>query len=291
MRVTQQMMSQQFIRNLHKNNQAMATTNAQISSGKKYEKISDNPQEVLKALSHQSSIMKIEQYQKNAQDGADVMQAIDDALQGLTNVMHRIRELTVKGSNDTANASDKKDIAQEIRSLQQQVNNIANTTLGDRYLFSRTNYTAPPYSEGEWQTGQDALHWNIGQAVNVTVNVNADTVFGFPVDGKNLIDTIGSIAETLENGENPNALLTSIDEQMENLLSQNVIIGTNQNLLESAINKLDQASFLQTKMLSDAEDTNIAKAFTDLSLQEAAIQGSLQASGRMIQLSLVNFLR
>jgi flagellar hook-associated protein 3 FlgL len=111
------------------------------------------------------------------------------------------------------------------------------------------------------------------------------------VDGKNLFETVEVLAQTLENGENPGSLLGSIDNQMDNLITQRTIVGTNQNLLEMAANKLDQAQFLNQKMLSNTEDTDIAKAFTELTLQETALKAALTAGGKIMQLSLADFLR
>jgi flagellar hook-associated protein 3 FlgL len=292
MRVTQLMMSKQFIGGLQKNNSAMSTTQAQISSGRKFEKVSDNPTAALQGISLRSSMVQIEQYQKNAQDGTDWLDAVDDTLGKVTDVLQRVRELSVEASNDTNDGSTRKTIAVEMRSLQQQISDFANTPFGDDYLFSGKSSDIPPYQNGILQnTDQDPKQWNIGKGQNINVNVHAGSVFGFSVDGKNLFDTIGSIAQVLENGENPGSQLAAIDKQMNNVLNQTAIVGSNSNLLELALNKLDQASFLHEKMLSDAEDTDIAQAFTELSLQETALKASMEAGSRITQLSLVDYLR
>lgn len=108
MRVTHKMVSQQFIQNLNRNNTSMEKLQGQISSGKKFEKISDQPGATLQGLTYRSTLSHVEQYQKNAQDGIDWSTAIDGALGNVTDVLHRVRELTVEASNDTINESDRK---------------------------------------------------------------------------------------------------------------------------------------------------------------------------------------
>jgi flagellar hook-associated protein 3 FlgL len=292
MRVTHQMVSQQFINQLNRNNKAMETLQGQITSGKKYDKISDSPSAALQGLTHRSSLAQVEQYQKNAQDGIDWSTAMDDALGNVTDVMQRVRELTVQASNDAINESDRKSIAVEVRSLMQQVGNIANSTYGGGYIFSGTNSDTRPYQNGELQqVDHDGKKWNIGKDLNVTANVHTTTVFGYSVDGKNLFETIDALAQALENGENPGLQLSSIDKQMDNVLTQRAVAGSNQNFLELAAKKLNQANFLTQKMLSDTEDTDIAKAFTELSLHETALKAALSAGSKIIQLSLADFLR
>lgn len=292
MRITQQMVSQKFIQNLHRNNTSMETIHGQISSGKKFEKISDQPGEALKGLTYRSSLSHVEQYQKNAQDGIDWSTAMDGALGNVTDVLHRVRELTVEASNDSVNGNDRKNIAVEIRSLMQQVGNIANTAYGSGYLFSGTELNTQPYHNGQLQqTSENGKDWNIGQGISVNGKVHAASVFGFEVEGNNLFETLDVLAQTLEKGDNPGSLLNSVDKQMDNLIMQRTIVGTNQNLLELAANKLDQAQFLNQKMLSNTEDTDITKAFTELTLQETAIKAALNAGSKVMQLSLADFLR
>ncbi|WP_284036443.1 flagellar hook-associated protein FlgL [Neobacillus sp. 114] len=292
MRVTAQMVTRQFNQNMNKNNQAIYSLQQQISSGRKYEKISDNPLEAMKGLSQRTSLAQIEQYQKNVQDGMDRMTAADDALGNVTNVLQRIRELTVQASNETSSESDKKVVAIEIRALKEQLGTIANTTFNGNYIFSGMDQNTAPVKDGVLQNvGQSAMNWEIGKGVSVNVNVSAGSVFGYQVDGNNLFETVEALAQTLEGGQNPGDLLASIDQQMDHVLTQQSIVGANTNLLEMAANKLDQSNFLHTKMLSKTEDTDIAKAYMELSTQQTTLQASLASGARIMQQTLIDFLK
>ncbi|MFZ7944681.1 flagellar hook-associated protein FlgL [Neobacillus sp. 19] len=292
MRITQLMVTRQFNQNLQRNNASIDSLRQQIASGVKYEKISDNPMAAIKGLSQRSSIMQLEQYQSNAEDGINWLTAADDALDQATNVLQRIRELTVKASNDTSDVVDRKSIATEIRSLKDQLGSVANTNFMGKYLFSGMDQSKAPYSDDELSdVVASGMNWDVGQGMSVSVNVNAESVFGFSVDGKNLFQTLDSLIQELEDGQNPTNLLGSLDKQFDNVVNQRTIVGANQNLLESAVNKLDQASLLQQKMLSKAIDTDYAQAYIELTAQETALKASLSAGARIIQPTLVDFLR
>jgi flagellar hook-associated protein 3 FlgL len=292
MRVTSQMVSQRFIKNVHKSNEAIANLQGQISSGRKFEKISDNPSVTLQGLSHRSSLMQMEQYQKNVKDGLDWLTATDDALGSATDVLQKVRELMVQASNDTLGEDVRKNMANEIATLKDQLGNIANTTFGNRYLFSGVDTTTPPYQNGLLtSTGQSGMIWNIGQGQNVSINVTADAAFGKDVNGESLFTTIDSIIQGLKNGESPNAFLSSFDKQMDNVLAQRSMAGAHHNLLELAGNKLDQANFLTQKIWSEKEGTDLTKAYMKLSAHETTLKASLTVGSKIMPISLADFLR
>lgn len=292
MRITSQMASQRFIKNTHKNNEEIAKIQEQISSGRKFNKISDNPSVALQGLNHRSSLMQIEQYQRNVEDGQSWLQAQDDALGSATDVMQRVRELIVQASNDTNNEENLNIIAIEVKSLKEQMGNIANSSYGGRYLFAGSDANTPPFQNGELvSVGQSRMQWNIGSGQTLESKVSADSVFGVEVDGKNLFESLDSMIQVLENGENPSFLLSSFDKQMDNVLNQRAIIGTDINMLEMTGNKLDQANYLTQKIWSENEATDIAKAYMELSAQETTLKASLTAGSKIMQITLADFLR
>ncbi|RDU35911.1 flagellar hook-associated protein 3 [Neobacillus piezotolerans] len=292
MRVTQIMINNQFLQNLHKNNRSVETIQGQIASGKLHDKVSSNPGATLKSLSHKSDLAKLEQYQKNAQDGIDWSLAMDDALDDVTGVMQRVRELALQGSNDTFSPVDRKNIAIEMRSLLNQAGTIANTRFGNGYLFSGTDIEGQPFSNGALQpVSAEGMKWQIGKGLNAEVKVSADSVFGHTEGGRDLFQMMTDLADKLEIGGNSENFLSEIDGHLDNVLAQRATVGSSQKLLEQASSRLEQAHFLTEKMLTELEGTDIAKAFTELSLQESAIKASLSAGAKMMQLSLADFLR
>jgi flagellar hook-associated protein 3 FlgL len=292
MRVTPQMVSQRFIKNMHKSNEAIANLQGQISSGRKFEKISDNPSVTLQGLDHRSSLMQMEQYQNNVKDGIDWLTATDDALGSATDVLQRVRELMVQASNDTVGEAVRKNMAKEIGTLKEQLGSIANTTFGERYLFSGLDSTAAPYENGSLSsTDQSSMLWNIGKGQNVKINVSADSAFGMEADGTSLFTTLNSIIQSLANGENPNSFLSAFDKQMDSLLTQRAVVGANHNMLELSANKLDQANFLTRKIWSENEGTDVAKAYMELTAHETTLKASLNSGSKIMTITLADFLR
>jgi flagellar hook-associated protein 3 FlgL len=292
MRVTPQMVSQRFIKNMHKSNEAIANLQGQISSGRKFEKISDNPSVTLQGLDHRSSLMQMEQYQNNVKDGIDWLTATDDALGSATDVLQRVRELMVQASNDTVGEAVRKNMAKEIGTLKEQLGSIANTTFGERYLFSGLDSTAAPYENGSLSsTDQSSMLWNIGKGQNVKINVSADSAFGMEADGTSLFTTLNSIIQSLANGENPNSFLSAFDKQMDSLLTQRAVVGANHNMLELSANKLDQANFLTQKIWSENEGTDVAKAYMELTAHETTLKASLNSGSKIMTITLADFLR
>lgn len=114
MRITQNIMSQTLLSNLQTNYQKLEQIQEQLSSGKKINKPSDNPVSTVRAMYYQTSLHEIDQYKRNVSDGMSWMQTTDDALDQVTQVLQRVRELTVQAGNSTNNPNDLNAIGSEI---------------------------------------------------------------------------------------------------------------------------------------------------------------------------------
>jgi flagellar hook-associated protein 3 FlgL len=68
-------------------------------------------------------------------------------------------------------------------------------------------------------------------------------------------------------------------------------VGAGMNRLDTASSRLAQIEESATSMLSNTEDADMAKVLTDFSTQQAVYQSALQAGARIVQTSLLDFLR
>jgi flagellar hook-associated protein 3 FlgL len=292
MRVTQNMISSQFLRNVQKNYENVGRYQSQIASGKALEKASDNPIGTVQAMNIRSSLTQMEQFKQNAQDGLTWMEATDNALEDITSVLQRVRELAMFGNNGTQTQEDRRTIAIEVNSLKEHIATLANTTVGDRYIFAGTDTYTAPFQDGEFiSTNTEPLQWKVGQGVNVKVNINGKSVFGQKMDGMDLFQTLDAITAKLQNGESPDGLLKQLDAQYENVITQRTILGSNMQRLEMAVNRLDNMSLTAEKALAETEDVDMAKAISDLTNQETIMRATLSAGSRIFQTSLLEFLR
>ena len=114
MRVTNQMMSSSFLRNLNRNKSHMNTINNQLTSGKEISRPSDNPYKVARSMQLSSDIKAATQYNENIKDTSNWLDTTDTALQQIEGSLQRVRELMVSAGSASYGVDEKRAIKDEI---------------------------------------------------------------------------------------------------------------------------------------------------------------------------------
>ncbi|WKA53920.1 flagellar hook-associated protein FlgL [Planococcus shixiaomingii] len=294
MRVTQQMMHQNSVRHMNQNLSRFEKLNNQVASGKVLSRPSDDPNGVSKAMNLKSTIAANEQFERNVDEAKLWLDESDQTINQVVNVMQRARELAVKGANDTLSASDREAIAIEVDQLNEQVRQFANTKVNDNYIFNGTKTDVAPFPNADsYLTDSfDATKKlvTIGEGVTVDVNVTADQIFGKSEDEGNLFKTLSDLAAGLRSGENTVSLET-IDISIDRLLGTAAEVGARSNRVESIENRIQDTMIDLEARLSKIEDLDYAEAIIKLKSEESVYQASLASSAKIIQPSLMDFLR
>ncbi len=301
-RITNTMLVNNLRHNLTNNIFNLEKYQRQLSTGRKINKLSDDPAALVKSLRLRTNLVEGEQYLANIKEGINFMETTDSALNNLTSILHRIRELAVQAANGTNEDSAYQAMSDEIRELTEQLTLVANTTYGTKYIFGGTNVTQPPYNQitKDWVGNDRPLELEIGVGVTMTINLTNGEMEGFFVgDGTDpgIIEHLNDLAYSLANdapGDAANSAdqaLGIIDQFVDKLLSARSTVGAKVNRLELQESRLEstQASF--TGLLSQNEDADIAEVIMQLKMQESVYLASLAAGARIIQPSLVDFLK
>ncbi|MFZ5945237.1 MAG: flagellar hook-associated protein FlgL [Bacillota bacterium] len=301
MRVTQGVLIKNLLRNYSNNFSKMDKLNMQMSTGKKINKPSDDPAGLVTSLRIRTKLHQNEQYKKNVGDAISWMERAESTFNSMTEVLQRIRELTVKGANGTNDSDALKAIADEIKQLKDEIGDLANTTLDDRYIFGGTRTMDKAYDPetGEWKGNANLINYEISENIKMQVNFNG-SVFGAdmssanPDMSKSVFATLDKIVGDLENAnfqEITNKNLGKLDEHINSILRVRSEAGAKANRLELVKNRLEDMELNYTKVLSDNEDVNMAELIVDLKNQENVYRAALSAGASIIQPSLADFLR
>lgn len=139
MRGTQSMLSNNMIRNLNTNYGKMSQLQDQLNSGSKITRPSDDPVIAVKGMDYRTQLAKNEQYSRNMNEVHSWLDTTDEALDQVGNALHRVQELITQAANDTNTEDERTNIAVELKQLQLQIRDVANTKVGSDYIFSGTN--------------------------------------------------------------------------------------------------------------------------------------------------------
>ena len=313
LRVTNNVMTSRLLADLRASYARMAETQDQISSGKRIGAPSDDPLGAAQARLRRGDLEGLDRHRDGANTASSWLDASETALSRVNDQLQRARELALQASNGTYSASDRARIADEIDQLAASAKDVMSIKVGDTYIFSGTATTTPPYGTA---TG-DAYQGNAGQVVRdvgpgVTVQLNAQVPTvpsgtapltgrailgdGAGADGR-VLDTLRTLAAHLRSGTAADTAalgttdLQALDANMRAVTDARSVIGATQNRLEAAIGRLDDLEATGKTVLSDIEDTDLAKALSDLTMQQTAYQAALRSGALIVQPSLMDFLR
>lgn len=295
-RVTQSMMNTQLMRNLNKSMVRMDSLQNQLATGRKINKPSDDPVGISFAMRYRSEYNSNTQYESNADSAQSWLEFTDTMLNQAGNVLHRVRELAVQGANGSNPDTAYDAIRIEVEQLKNQMLEIVNSEFNGKYVFNGQKTDLPPYSvEDPSQSRSDdgSVLFDIGAGVSIGVNVSGNSVVGMPDDVDNLFAVFDSIIESLGNHDELGVTeaLAQLDTRMDKFLELRAEVGARANRITLAQDRLKDISINLQTMTTKTEDADMAVVITNLKMAENVFQASLSTGSRLIQQSLLDFLR
>jgi flagellar hook-associated protein 3 FlgL len=306
-RITNSMIQRSVLADLNDISAAQTATRRKMSSGKEIDRPSDDPYRAGRAIALRGELDGIRQHQRNVGEALGWKSVTDTALGQIGNMAQRARELTIQGANGTLPDTSRNAIADEIDQLIAGMKQEANASYDGRYVLggSRTNVrpydstfqpTVPPGPYNDAYGGDTTVQLReIGPNVTLAVNENGSDVLGSGVGPTgDMLAVMRKIAADLRSGNTAELGSTdvkAITDQIDNVLSVRSRVGAGMNRLETASSRLSEIEESATKLLSNTEDADMAKTLVDFSTQQAVYQSALNAGARVVQSSLLDFLR
>lgn len=300
-RITNQTLNFSAQRNLQNNKALLDRIQEQGTSRQAINRPSDDPVGTAKSLEVRNAQAANAQYGRNIDDGTGWLGTVDSTLTSTTNIMNRIRDLTVQGANDgTMSPTAKQAIALELGSLKDQLLTQANATYLGRTIFAGNStagvaFDPTTYAYTGDPTDASVVERRVDANTLVRVDANGAAVFGTP-NAVPALDTsvftlIDNIVSDLNSGTNVGPRLTEIDKRMEAIRGQQAVVGTNEVMLARASAASDSRTVSLETQRSSVEDVDLAKVILDLQTQQTTYQASLAITAKVLQPSLMDFLR
>ncbi|TCP26030.1 flagellar hook-associated protein 3 FlgL [Scopulibacillus darangshiensis] len=304
MRVTQGMMSQDILRQLSNSYRNLITYQQQLNSGKKITRPSQDPVVAVMGISYRTDVTHVEQYQRNVSEAYKWMDSSDSSLDQVNAVLQRIRELAVEASNDTYDSDQRKAVNEEVEQLKRQLVVIGNKQVAGRYIFNGERTSVAPLKVNEAAdsgvstvvltfTGanprENSYSLEVSDGIQLKVNVDPTTVFT-----PDLFKDIHALQEKLVGGASGEEISNSLDELDGHATQVNAAradLGARYNRVEMLENRLGQQKEISEKIMSQNEDTDFEEVVIKLKTQEAVHRAALAVGARIMQPTLVDFLR
>jgi flagellar hook-associated protein 3 FlgL len=270
---------------------AMQTSQDQVSSGKKLNLPSDNPADVQSAIGLGDTLAQLNQYVRNIGNATNTLSAMDTALSSAGNVIQRANELAIEGANGTLDASQIQAIGAEVSQLSESMATDANAKVGDRYIFSGFRVDTAPYQVtgpgqvGPYQGDHGVSVARIGQASTMQVSLAGDTAF------QPAIDALAQLQTDLAAGKVQQSTIGQISTALQAIVQAQATVGARENRLNDASTSQQALVTSNQALLSQLEDVNMPAAITELTQRQTTYQATLAVTARMMQTSLIDYLK
>lgn len=314
MRVTNNMVSNRVVADLQAQYRAMATSQEQVSTGKRVNRPSDDPTAAAQARLRGSELEGIKRSQESVDSASTWLTGTESGLASINDILHTANELTLQGANGSMSQDNRNGIANQIDQLVKSAKDAMNAKIGDAYIFSGAKSDVPPYTDAtgdvyQGDAGAVAREAGAGVALQINPSFNAingggevpltgDTVLGGGTasgDGR-VLATLQAIAAHLRGGT-PADIQALGTTDLAALKANQTAVSEARSMVGATINRADAA----TQRLTDLEDATNAsiddlvgvdpvKALISLTSQQAAYQASLKVGAQIIQPSLLDFL-
>lgn len=237
-----------------------------ISSGNKINSAKDNPNAIASSERMRMQIRGLQMAQRNAQDGVSVLQTADGGLDSITNMLQRIRQLTVQAGSGANTPSDIENIQREINEMIEGIDSIAaNTEFNGVHVLNPEGDPSVAYDNN---VPSKKLIMPIGANVGEEVEIPL-----YDVSSNNLTDGTNSLSELkagLE-GLGIDKALSIIDGATNTVLSVRSKYGALSNRFESTYNKVAEIHDTITGAESQIRDADVAEEMMEFAKNNVLI--------------------
>ncbi len=299
-RVTQGLLVQRSLINLNQQLRRISVLQEQLATGRRVNRPSDDPIDALRAMNLRTIIAKNEQFQANISDSGPHLDESATTLLSVVDIVLRALELTTQGANETLGQSQLDAIALEIDELLESAVDSGNHRTNNRSIFAGTQTLADAFDvtrvagqiTAVTYAGNDqAIEINISEGIRTEINVTGTDAFQANVD---IFAVLIGIRDDLLAGDQASlrgVRLAELETGREQTLMAVAQIGALQNRLDRVLSDLQDFNIGFQELLSDKIDADFAETVLGLNIAETALMAALSATARVLQPTLLDFIR
>jgi flagellar hook-associated protein 3 FlgL len=221
--------------------------------------------------------------------------AAESAMTGVQNLISDTRALCVQMVSANTTPEHRQSAAQDVSNTLIEMLSLANTEVNGRYIFAGSKTESPAFDQNGIYRG-DAEPFKIKISKESTIEVGGDGEALFQPTGQGTSDDIFQTMSDLKTALLNNNIsgvqeaMTELESQFEHVTNKISSIGSRTIRMEVKERIFEDLKLVDTERLSMIEDADLAAAVIDLKEIEVAYQAAMNSSGKVMQLSLVDYL-
>jgi len=243
-------------RNLRTNQMTLSKSFEQLSSGSRINKSADDAAGLAISENLNANIRSFRQSARNAQDGISFVQVAEGGMNEVSNMIVRLRELSVQSASDTIGEKERGYLDRETQQLKLEIQRIAQST----------EFNGTPLLRGEGKK----LEFQIGTKNDEFL----DRISYTPNETNVTLDSLGLSSISAAHKETAQDGLGRLDNALIVLNSNRSNLGALQNRLQSTINNTEVAIENFSAAKSRIKDTDVSQVSADLARDSVMTQAS-----------------
>jgi len=300
-----------FQRALSLRNSDVFRSSEQLSTQKRINRASDDPEGARVALGYQQSIESLEQYLKNLDSGERFLRDTEAALTSAKDLIVRAKELAIQGRNGILSSQARDAIATEVQQLLQQMALVGNTEVNGEYLFSGYRTNTRPFSLDAAQPSADpvatyggdanARSIRIGESSTLQIQSRGDEVFkgdGSP-STVDIFQTLADLQVALDNDNvddndpaSVGSMIDDLDTGLNQMLAEITAVGARINRIELNRSHFETQREVLKGFLTSIVEVDLSEAAFNYQKANTALQATVTAAGNIMNVpSLMDFIR
>lgn len=298
MRITNALITRNAVRAMLTSQRGMDEASRQVTTGLRVERMSDDPTAASEAMRAQTELRALTQYGRNVDRASAASDAQETALNALTELLSRARELGVGQATATASPQSRQAVKTEVDQLLRQAVSLANTRHEGAYLFGGAEAQTAPATlidganpDFTIATVAPGGAYELSPGQYMRVANTADEIFGTGAGG--VLAGLRALSQAL-GANDQDAILTATEslaagfDTVQNRLGET---GARSSQLAVTRSNVDALALTLTSYRSQLVDVDIERAMTDLVAKQTTYQAAMLAASKVIDLNLTNYLR
>ena len=271
----------------------------ELSSQRRIEKLSDDPVGSSQIIRFRDQIENVRQFQTNIEYSKGFLERSEEALQAINNNLIRAKELSVAMSNSTYDPASREATSREIREVMDEIITLGNSTFNGRYVFGGFRNQTPTLNlDGDFMGDDGIVHLELSSGNFRPVSLNGRDVFeATPEEVKkghfNMIESLNLLYNGMSNNDTDSIhrAMNELEHQLDKTSAGIASVGAMSTAINETGARLSGDETTLREQLSKVQDSDMYHASSEFKRTEAVLQGTLMASSKLLQPSLLNFLQ
>lgn len=286
---------------------SLAKSQAELSQGKQVLNPSDAPDQAATIQRLKSILSKQDSYQAGLNSVQSRLEGEDSTLQSVSNLLMRVKEVSIQANNDTLSPANRKAIATELQAVRDQLLSLANTRDNNgNYLFSGSRVSQPAFSgpagtSPVYNGDQTKMYVPVSEQRSIPTNRTGTDVFVSVsrtdslgvTSGVGFFQVMDDLIAGVSNSNHTGISrgIGEMDTLLQGLSLAQATVGSDLKVIDQQTSVIESTVLNLKTTLSNVEDLDYASAITKMNQQMLSLEAAQSSFAKMSQLNLFNYIK